>query len=126
MHKPESYGLDCDVHGSSPRFRRWSISNVPFGTFPTYADGGPLLVSHGEWSTLTIPVSNSLHDMAGPTRLDIVKFGKDGVTGDKHELDGAVYPTDDDADRVAYEAGLLAYFVPVDEEAKYGIPAGLP
>jgi hypothetical protein len=121
MQKPEAWSLDCDVHGPSRVTRRWTVKEVPYGTFPDYADGGPFLVAHGVWSTLTNPVSNSLHDMEGPTRLDIVKFDQNGITGDKHPLRGSVYPTDVEADRAAYEAGLLAYVVPVEDEERFGV-----
>lgn len=99
--------------------RTWTLKtvvNVPFGTYPPYPTG-PALVAHGGWNTSCTTGGD----------IDGVRVGAFKVitenpwTTERHELDGQIFPTSEEANRAKYEAGLIAYMVYDDTEwaAKY-------
>jgi hypothetical protein len=97
------------------RCRLWTVNEVPYGRFPTFADGGPATVCYGDWN-----VSYRTND--GKPTIKVFKvISQSPYQSERHPLDGTEYDTFDDAQRVAYEAGVIAYLVYVTDEEKYGL-----
>jgi len=125
---PPMQGQEYDWHDG--RYRIWTFNEAPYGRFPTYADGGPPIVTHAEWGVsfprlckvMSSPSVVAADD--GKIELSIrqIKYKPEGGCDIiRHPLDGTKYDTDADARRAAYEAGVIAYMVYVKDEAKYGL-----
>lgn len=111
---------------SSRPYRLFTIEHVPFGHFPTYAEGGPATVSHTKWTTsLTGPATGLyIDEIKGDPRWTVnvhynpCQMGQvyDPEKTEYHSLDGQKFDTKEEADRAKYEAGLIAYMVYVDTD----------
>lgn len=130
VDRPQMQGQKYDWHDG--RYRIWTVNEVPYGRFPTYADHGPSavpMVTHTEWGVsyprlcrvLSPPSVVAADD--GKIELSISRIVEKPGNYDviRHPLDGTKYDTDSDAQRAAYEAGVVAYMVYVKDEAKYGL-----
>lgn len=109
-------------NGHDGRFRLWKVSDAPFDFFSPYEEGGPGTTAHTAWS---VSVTTSYEDPAcqaqiGKPTLNIRKRLMDNSLC-RHPLDGTEWETRRDANRAAYEAGVIAFMVHVKDEAKYGI-----
>lgn len=90
----------------------YTVADVPWGTFPSWDHGGPALVVVDGWGT-----SRTTGDGIDGHRVSAYKVPIQIRPGAPdggivyHWLNGVICPTREQADRLRYEAGLLAYFV---------------
>lgn len=109
------------------RYRIWTVQHVPFDQFPAYGEGGPAMVALGDWGVSTQSLcrlfsSQSVIDADdGKHELHVYRFPKEPGPMERHELYGTKYDTSRDADRAAYEAGVLGYMVYLCDEAEFGL-----
>ena len=109
-------------------YRLWAVgSGLAFDALPAYADGGPSLVPVAGWNVST---SRLCRVLSSPS----VVADDDGMyelslwcghyrEPERHALHGTRYADKREADRVAYEAGALAFMVYDDHAAsRYGLP----
>lgn len=116
------------------RYRLYTVDSLPFDALPAYCDGGPAQVAHTDWAVAfprTCRVFSSPSVVAaddGMITLDACKIPLNlDLTKDplvvEHPLNGTKYPTQRDADRAAYNAGLTAFMVYERHARRYGLPA---
>jgi hypothetical protein len=114
--------------GYDGRYRLWTVSDVPFDFFPSRKKGGPNFTVHTKWrkSLTTTYDSITYENQIGGVELNISRFDDMTLKTPQriaHPLDGTEWETEEEADRAAYEAGVIAFMVYVRDEAKYGIVA---
>lgn len=114
-----------------PRFnqyRLWTVRELPWGSLPTYREGGPSTVTCTEWGTSTSETSfaMSTEPEGGWTAedrmvtLDAIRYrgarASDGF--DHHPLHGTKYPTREDANRAGTEAHPVLGDVPICDRCR--------
>lgn len=100
------------------RYRLYTVDVLPFDAVPTWAGGGPALVAHTSWG-----VSQSTGAHIEGARLNVYRYPGQTGWGERHPLDGTLYPDCDQAHRAAYEAGALAFMIYNKEAPRWGLPA---
>lgn len=98
-----------DALANTPRrpYTLKTVTDVPFGTYPEHLEGGPALVSLDGWNT-------SLTHGDGIDGFQVGAFkviSQSPWVTEEHELDGQVFPTNEEGQRAKYNAGLTAYMV---------------
>lgn len=110
---------------------RWSyrlvgVEDLSFGTFPSYDQGGPSLVTRGGWgvsyesldrlfSSPSVVVADD-----GLVTLKVYQYtSATARTAIHHELHGSKYATRELASQAAYEAGCLSFMVYDRDAHKY-------
>lgn len=118
-------------HGYDGRYRLWTRSHgVDFDQLPSYDQGGPATVPLDGWNVSTSTTTRVSYDGGGSSAEG------DGVhtlsvwRGDpgrpaRHPLHGTTYPSLRDADRAAYQAGVLGFFVKEPDAFRYGLPTAI-
>ena len=97
------------------RYRVYTIEHIPFDTLSPWNAGGPRMVTIDGWG-----VSK---DGYKDVTLSVFRF--DHMTRSSATphptLDGATYATFLDADRAAYEAGVLGFMVYERDAERFGL-----
>lgn len=88
-----------------------TAADLPWDAFPTFDEGGPACVAADGWGTSTSYPADHATGTGRRVNGYAVPY-----TGVRHWLDGAVFPTREQAVRAQYEAGLTARFVYADSE----------
>ncbi len=104
--------------GYDGRYRLYTIAHLPFDALPSYAEGGPAKVVLDPWDVST---TSPTEGEGGRVTLNVYP-ATSRQTGERHPLDGTRYDDREDADRAAYDAGLLAFMVYERDAARYGLP----
>lgn len=112
------------------RYRVYTVEHLPFDALPAYDEGGPATVRGDEWNVSTSHLSAAFASPSvvaaddGMYTLSVFKFTHPGGGADlvRHPLDGTKYATRRDANRAAYEAGLLGFMVYESDAPSYGLP----
>jgi hypothetical protein len=124
---PALHGI---VHedGYDGRYRLYTSNHLSFDALPAYDEGGPRTAPIDGWTVSTTITSIGLPGHAVSANDGRVTVGahRGGFPGSKytperHELDGTDYPTQRDAERALYEAGLTAFMVYERDAARYGL-----
>lgn len=99
-------------------YRLLTVKDVPFDAFPTYRNGGPAKV-------VVTGASTSYTTGGGQpgARLSAYVGREGGAPGEPHPLNGTRYPSVEDAERAAYDAGLTAFMVYDRDAHKWPVPA---
>jgi hypothetical protein len=98
------------------RYRLFTATHAPFDTFPPPPHPRPALVTVDPWG-VSYAHLNRLFSSPSVVAADdgLVTLHAYRPDGPRrlihHELDGTRYPTVRDAQRAAYDAGLLAFMV---------------
>lgn len=117
---PDLYG-DVTALGDY-RYRLYTVAELPFEAMLGRRDGGPGMAVIDGWAVG--------YTGTKPARLNARRGGYteegryDPNLVERHELDGVEYPTMRDAERAAYDAGLLAFMVYERDAARFGLPTG--
>ena len=100
-------------------YRLYTVEHIPFDAVPSYRDGGPGTVVVDGWCC-----STTGWDHQGSVTANAFRFTSPDITTppERHPLDGTKYPTQADAKRAQYEAGLLAFMVYEKDAARFGLP----
>jgi len=124
---PEMYGR---VHGCGydGRYRLWTAAHgVDFDTVPAFDDGGPSTTAINGWNVST-STATLIHYSGGGEDLDDGQHTLSVWRGDPFEptrhpdLDGKKFATRRDADRAAFQAGVVALFIPEKHAFQYRLP----
>lgn len=109
------------------RYRLWTAEHgLDFDAVPHNRDGGPSKATLNGWITSTSAldwVMSSASVVAaddGMHTLDV--WRGDPANPERHPLDGTKYPTQDDADRAAYNAGVTAFMVYERDARRFNLP----
>lgn len=94
-------------YGYDRQYRIWTVEHLPVDRLPRYerAPLSPAAVTHDGWFVLIEDGHLYVH--------------RDGV---QHEIHDTSYASDQDAERAAYGAGVLAVLVYEENAASYGFP----
>lgn len=91
-----------------------AAEGIAFDAFPQYKDGGPSMVVLPGWGvsygSLSRLFSSPSIVAADDGKVTLSAYAAP-YTGEKHPLDGTKYPTEVDARKAAYEAGLIGFMV---------------
>lgn len=100
-------------------------TDLPWDAFPTYDQGGPATVAADGWCCSTSFPAD--HASGTGHRVNGFKvLSENPYRSERHWLDGAVFPTREQANRAQYEAGLTARFVYADSEWAVGLSTDTP
>lgn len=110
------------VKGALTEYRLWTVQHIPFDRFER---GNPPLVVIDDWSISTESGLRLVYDGFDPEPLygGMVQLNAHRIISwnpyqvEYHELHLSRYATRRDAERAAYEAGLMAYMIYTDREA---------
>lgn len=98
--------------GRSRPYRLYTVEHVDFDTFL----GAHNLVVCGPWGVSYQQEMDENWNRTGLTEMRV--YDVRSIPGEtvKHALYGTTYPTQEDASRAAFEAGVLAFMVYLDKE----------
>lgn len=116
-------------HGYDGRYRVWTAAHgVAFDSLPPYDRGGPAVTTLDGWNVSTSTSTRQRYDGGGVEELNggqhtLSVWRGDPFASERHpDLDGRLFPTRRDADRAAYDAGVVGLFVSEPHTFRYGLP----
>lgn len=107
------------LRGQDNRYRVWTADCVDFDAVPALADGGPVLVAVGGWSTRVQADGDSGQWYVDATRT--VTY--EPLVVEQSPVHGVLYPSEREAWRAAYDAGLCGFLVQEVDRYRYGLGA---
>ena len=119
--------------GYDGRYRVWTAANgIIFDALPGFQSGGPTMVAINGWSFSTSRLCRALSSASVADADDGMHTvgcsrgrGEEQEATEKHPLlNGRKFPLRRDADRAAYDAGVLGFMVYERDADRYGLPTG--
>lgn len=106
QHTSDVCSMCWGVEGHVSQYYLKTVADVPFGYYPPYPEG-PALVTVGDWCT-----SNATGAHIDGVKVSAFKvLSENPWNTQRHELDGFLFASHEEANRAKYEAGLIGYLV---------------
>jgi hypothetical protein len=124
--------IDVPMDDHDYRYRVWTAAHgVDFDAVLAYNDLYPATTTVNGWNVSKSTTTRQHFDGSGVERVDDGRCTLNVWRGDpsnptRHpDLDGRKFETSRDADRAAYNAGVLGYFIPERRAFRHGLPTAV-